>query len=136
MILEFKKDHQDIIKVLMKIKTSDLTSKESLNSLIEIKDMLIKHLEKEDKHLYPLLLQSSNINVFETAREFQDEMEMVLPSVVDFFEKYTSKDTKRGLVASEAKEEEFKKDLDLFIKTLFARIGKEEKFLYPLYNDA
>ena len=97
-------------------------------ALLGVKDLLLSHLDKEDTRLYPMLLQSTTGNTRLIAQTYIDDMQATSQMVFDFFEKYSHDD----IANIQELDTSFVVDITNVIKKLRLRIGREEKFLYPL----
>ena len=128
MIKAFQKEHKQVFDALKLIQQAGIRSKQSRQTLLSIKDLLVHHLAKEDKTLYPLLLASNDQTTRYTAREYIKDMQVTSRVVLAFFDKYSSD----NLTASQSLDADFITDIITLMKKLQLRIAREEKFLYPL----
>ena len=128
MIKAFQKEHKQVFDALKLIQQAGIRSKQSRQTLLSIKDLLVHHLAKEDKTLYPLLLASNDQTTRATAREYIKDMQVTSRVVLAFFDKYSSD----NLTASQSLDADFITDIITLMKKLQLRIAREEKFLYPL----
>jgi len=71
LISTLKEEHKKIIKMLDEINPG---KNEGLNSLKALKEMLVVHLDKEDSLLYPGLVASSEEELKNLGKTFQDIM--------------------------------------------------------------
>lgn len=124
-----KMEHKILADTLLEIEALGAKRAEKgIKLLLKVKHMLTAHLRKEDYILYPKLQESDNPEASKMGLEFAHEMKKVSFEVLNFFLKYES------IKAIETKPDEYLDDLNLLIKDLKIRIGKEEKFLYPMYD--
>ena len=128
MIKAFQKEHKQVFDALKLIQQAGIRSKQSRETLRSIKNLLVNHLAKEDKTLYPLLLASNDQTTRATAREYIKDMQVTSRVVLAFFDKYSSD----NLTASQSLDADFITDIITLMKKLQLRIAREEKFLYPL----
>ncbi len=126
LIEELKKDHSEIVDLLKEVKELGILSKEGQAKLLSAKAHLLKHLNKEDEQLYPVLRKKAEKN--EQLKDALDlcviDMENVSSIVQEFFDKYS-----RGVSGKEL-QEEFEK---LFV-ALDKRVRNEEAILYDEYE--
>jgi hemerythrin superfamily protein len=126
LIEELKKDHTEIVDLLKEVKELGILSKEGQTKLLSAKAHLLKHLNKEDEQLYPVLRKKAEKN--EQLKDALDlcviDMENVSSIVQEFFDKYS-----RGVSGKEL-QEEFEK---LFV-ALDKRVRNEEAILYDEYE--
>ena len=98
----------------------------SIEKLNRITGILFSHLEKEDKVLYPALL--NNTETRELAQKYSYDMERLSCIAIDFFNRYCL--NKEGLKIFI---EDFMNGYSLFSGLLKVRIKREETELYPSY---
>jgi hemerythrin-like domain-containing protein len=132
LIQQLKQEHVEIMHSFESIKEGVSKGKSGDNDLInelgELKDILVAHLDLEDKMLYPMLIKSGG-EAKELGEKFSDEMKKITKSALDFFEKYM-KETISNLLQSS----EFRKELEKIIKAVTKRVETEENILYPAYE--
>ncbi len=126
LIEELKKDHSEIVDLLKEVKELGILSKEGQAKLLSAKAHLLKHLNKEDEQLYPVLRKKAEKN-----KQLQDaldlcviDMENVSSVVQEFFDKYS-----RGV-----SEKELQKEFENLFVALGKRISNEEDILYDEYE--
>jgi iron-sulfur cluster repair protein YtfE (RIC family) len=126
LIEELKQDHIVIKEVVEKIGRVGIFSDEGQKTLLISKSELLKHLEREDKELYPVLYREaeSNETLKQTLNLFASEMDKISQAAMEFFEKYSHKDT--GL--------DFAKDFGRLTAMLTTRIRREENIIYREYD--
>lgn len=126
LIDELEKDHREIIKIFNDIVQVGISSVEGQKKLVEVKKILLSHLQKEDKYLYPELLKAGeNDQVLKSTLDtFAADMEDITKHALSFFDKYESGG--KGI--------EFAKDFGVLFSKLSIRIRREEAVLYELYK--
>jgi iron-sulfur cluster repair protein YtfE (RIC family) len=125
-IEELKREHAEIRDSLLQINNMDLFSAEARNRLMEVRELLVKHLQKEDQKMYPRLKEASSED-----EHFQDilnylegEIKLISQFVFIFFDKYSKKSSPAGI----------EREFNLISSTLIKRIEKEEEFFFPKYE--
>ena len=99
---------------------------DSIEKLNRTTEILFSHLEKEDKILYPALM--NNATTHETAKKYSYDMERLSSIAMDFYKRYCI--NKEGLKIFI---EDFTNGYSLFSGLLKVRIKREETELYPSY---
>ncbi len=132
LIKELKKEHKQILSLFNGL-TDYLAGKivhrlDVMINLRKLKATLIKHLEKEDKFLYPALKKAKDKKTRETAKKFSDRMLKISKTVLAFFDKYLHLKMYE-LGTNEAA----RKDLREIVTSVAKRVDVEEKVLFPLY---
>ena len=84
------------------------------------------HLSSEDKHMYPSLIESTNMELRKTAREFIDDMGHISGEFMAFKEKFNTK----SKIAADTRT--FAQETEKVFNILETRIRKEESSLYTL----
>jgi len=127
LVEELKQEHKVITDVLSKVNSLGIASPEGQKLLLDAKNGLLAHLNKEDRQLYPVLRREAEkeIELKNILDNFAKDMEGISKMALDFFEKY--KDGGSGF--------EFGKDFGRLFSSLSMRILKEEKILYAKYNE-
>jgi len=125
-IKELKKDHEQLLEILLEAQNMGLGTDAGRNKLMETKQLLVGHLEKEDRKLYPEMkkLAASNAYDMKVIDGFVNEMKGLTKDIVSFI----------GKVGGTDKSIEFAKELGKIISVVRMRIRKEEIQLYPLYE--
>ena len=113
-IEELKKEHRSIKNRLLKVKHLGVHTMEGRNALMETKQLLTMHLEKEDRELLKQLLGP-----------FHDEMKKISEFCSEFFAKYA---VGGGGI-------EFFRDFAELYRLLESRIQKEETILFAEYEE-
>jgi iron-sulfur cluster repair protein YtfE (RIC family) len=126
LIEELKKDHSEIVNLLKEVKELGILSKEGQAKLMSAKAHLLKHLNKEDEQLYPVLRKKAEHN--EQLKSALDlcviDMEDVSKVVQEFFDKYS-----RGVSGKE-----LQKEFENLFVALDKRVRNEEDILYDEYE--
>ena len=99
---------------------------DSIEKLNRTTEILFSHLEKEDKILYPALI--NNTETHQVAKKYSYDMERLSSIAMDFYKRYCI--NKEGLKIFI---EEFTSGYSLFSGLLKIRIKREETELYPSY---
>lgn len=123
---ELKRDHEEIVELLNKIKELGISSAEGKEMFLSAKKGLLAHLDKEDKSLYPHLkkMADNNQDLKRTLEIFAKDIKGVSKIALEFFTKYSQGGSSM----------EFAKDFGRLVGILNVRIRKEEKILYPEYD--
>ena len=126
LINNLEEEHKELIILLEKLKVVSSTDGR-IKLLNESKELLMKHLEKEDKYLYPPLFEKSKTDsaLKMTLSTFGAEMDKISEFIAEFYKKYGNK--------NEIHKESFNKDLSTFNVALKNRIMKEEIAIYKAY---
>ena len=126
LIEELKKDHSEIVAILKEVKELGILSKEGQAKLLSAKAHLLKHLNKEDEQLYPVLRKKAEENkLLQNALDLcVMDMENVSRVVQEFFDKYS-----RGVSGKE-----LQKEFENLFVALDKRVRNEEDILYDEYE--
>lgn len=91
LIDELKEEHKILLNMLNEVKRLKIISPEGLSKLNQSKETLLKHLQKEDNELYPVLKGKSQTNeaIQKVLTEFGDDMDAISSAALEFFEKYS-----------------------------------------------
>lgn len=133
LIKELKQEHREIISLLNNL-TSYMAGEimariEILLNLRNLKYVLTKHVEKENKYLYPQLVKAKDKKARETAKKYSKEMLEIGKQVFAFFGQYLH------LQISELEtNERFKEELKDIAVIVSRRIAAEERVLFPLFE--
>lgn len=128
-IKDLKSQHKSIISTISDIDNQDggasniLASTEKLSKITEL---LFNHLEKEDKQLYPILI--NNKETQDIGKKYFYDMERLSCMSIDFFKKYCTQNENKKIFA-----EDFINAYSLFKGLLKVRIKREELELYPAF---
>jgi len=119
------KDHEQILGLLEKINKLSGLTKEGRETLTQLRDCLLAHLEREDDLFYPGLRKAtrSDVELYKTMMKFENEMRVISLAAIEFFNKYLDK----GETA------DFAAQFEKFSKVLRERIKREEGILYAAY---
>ena len=125
-INSLREEHTVIKESLKKISSMDLSSKEARVRLADIRELFVKHLQKEDNELYPRLkeLSLSDEHLMSILQYMEDEIKLITQFVLIFFDKYSKKTNPVG----------FDREFSLICSTLIKRIEKEEEVFFPEYE--
>ena len=118
-----RKEHAALLDVLKAVETAGINTAAGRGKLFDAKNLLVAHLQKEDRELYPLL-DAAQGESQRTGRQFGAEMKKMSDGVLGFFAKYA--DGGSGL--------EFARDYGQLVGALRARIRNEELILYPAFE--
>ena len=127
LITELKKEHDIIFTVLNELKTQDLGSQESQGKFLDLKNVLIGHLKKEDEQFYPTLHEEakSDIGLKGMLAEYAKDIEEISTAALEFCENYSEGGT----------DTEFEEDFGTLYSSLTRRIAKEESILFEKYSE-
>mgnify|MGYP002640957229 CR=1 FL=1 len=132
LISQLKGEHVEIMRAFEivhdGIRDGSLGDGALINELRTLKDVLVAHLDLEDKMLYTALASSESGEAKELGKKFSGEMAEISKVAMAFFGKYMSEN-----VSDLEKSAEFRKELDGIIKAVAKRVDTEEKILYPAY---
>jgi len=137
LIEELKADHISLKQTLKKAADYHRPASERIRILVRAKAALMDHLEKENRELYPALRAAAetNVDLSQVVNVFAKDMEQLAPQALDFFDKYGDLETvAASFLTSVQNVIEFGAELERLIILLGLRIGREEKTLYPAYE--
>jgi len=133
LIPQLKEEHIEIMRGFESINEGvskgKMGDEELINELRDLKNILVAHLDLEDKMLYPALSKNDTNEAKELGEKFSEEMLGISKVALAFFEKYMSE-----TISDLLKSSEFRKELDDVIKAVTKRVNAEEKILYPTYE--
>jgi len=123
---DLKKDHQKLLGTLQEAQALGWGTCAGRIKLLECKELLVAHLNKENTRLYPEMRKCShdNASTEKTVGDFTSEMESLTKDVVAFI----ANADKMTLGMDYARE------LGKIISIVKRRISREETLLYPLYE--
>lgn len=124
-----KSEHMAIIDTVYEIDNQaggPSNLKNSIEKLNKITGLLFSHLEKEDKYLYPTLINNKEAHTI--GKKYFSDMERLSCIAVDFFKKYCVNREGRKILL-----DEFINSYSIFRGLLKVRIEREETELYPAY---
>jgi len=126
LIEELKKEHKMMLDILSELKTLGISSSTGHEKLLEVKNLLLAHITKEDEHYYPALRKAA-----ETSKAlkvmmdyFITDMKSVSEKAMHLFDKYSEG----------GDEAEFAGDFKLFCLMLKDRISAEEHTLFQKFD--
>lgn len=127
LIEEFKKEHSKIIAILKEVKKLGIHSEDGRSKLMSAKEHLLKHLNKENEQLYPVLRKAAehNKNLQNELDIFAIEPEYLSRVVLEFFDEYSEGAT----------DKDFQINFESLFAALNARIRNEEESLYQEYEE-
>ncbi|MBG3878645.1 hemerythrin domain-containing protein [Desulfovibrio oxamicus] len=133
-IRDLKDDHQRLLDTLEEARRLGLGTAEGRHCLFTCKELLTRHLRKEDTMLYPALRQAAGKgDLGNVADAFASEMQSISGSLLEFFARY---DAGAGAADAGAGGLDFARELGRIIIALKMRIQREESRLYPAYEKA
>lgn len=127
LIEELKQDHVALTQILGKLQQVGASTPEGMRLLLDSRDMLQRHLDKEDRQMYPALRERAQTDAAlrKTLETFGAEMEQITSFVGTFYKRYSN-----GVADMEM----FRKDIATFVVTLKGRIMREEIAIYKAYD--
>ncbi|MBO9482964.1 hemerythrin domain-containing protein [Salinisphaera sp. G21_0] len=127
LIRELKHEHLQISDLLVKARAEGVASEAGRELVLSAKKMLLAHLNKEDRYLYPPLREAAakDESLKSMLSDYALDMDKISVDVMAFFNLYESTDQTS---------ESFHSDCDNIIKALCKRIAKEETVLYKIYD--
>ncbi len=125
LIRELKADHVAIITVLAKVSEYGINTPEGKECLSSARDVLLAHLQKEDKRLYPPLrkIAVTDRQLRGTLRIMAKDTAEITAAAIQFFDKYS----KGGAGIA------FAKDYGTLVSRLRLRVRREENTLFAKY---
>lgn len=114
-----KQEHVAILNALKDARRLGLGTEEGRQKLTEAKELFRAHLHHEEEHIYAEV--RANPATSEIANRFHGDMQMLAPTLADFFKTHIE-DGAKGAGSS---------DLGTLLALLQARFSKEEYLLYP-----
>ncbi len=124
---ELKNEHKKILEVFTDLQKLGLTSNKSEQLLFKSKELILKHLEKEDRELYPFLFEKAknDAKLKRTLNIYAKEMDKITLFVNEFYQKYEESNKLRS---------NFTDNLIKLTVILKDRIRREEIALYKAYD--
>lgn len=128
LVYQLKEEHKEILNRLDRVNVVGLLTNEGKILLLDLKELLVRHLKREDKDLYPLLYKASVVDeeLFKITQQFAGEMTEITAFAVNFFEKSVYNKNRFKLA----------KEYSMLYSALHVRINREEVILYDLYEQA
>jgi len=126
LIEELKNEHKIMLDILNEIKALGISSKNGQDKLVQAKDILLSHMNKEDTRYYPALRKAAenNKDLKVMLDYFVKDMEFVSKEAIHLFDKYSEGGS----------ESDFASDFKLLYMTLKDRIRTEEETLFLKFN--
>lgn len=126
LIDDLKEEHAVLVEEISQVKRMGISTSESRQKLLSIKETLIAHLKKEDQKLYPKLREvaAHDEGVKKILETFAKDMEQITQVAMEFFDRYSH----------ESDDIAFYKDIGRLFAALADRIRKEEGTLYRIYD--
>jgi len=126
-ISDLKKEHVEIKNSLDNIDQIGHFNKETRIEMVMVKNLLLKHLEKEDDQVYTSLKKASlnDEHLKNILQYFEDDAKLISEFVVIFFDKYASRN---------ASVDGFRREFNLIYSMIMKRIEQEEEILFPEYE--
>lgn len=123
MIKALKIEHSVIIYNLEEVKRLGVHSRKGQDVLFSTQINMLRHLEKEDKELYPVLKDAvkSERNMNNTLNLFDENIGAVSNTVIHFFEDYSRKAENQLAMGKE-----------WLIEALTWRIQREESLIFAM----
>jgi len=118
-----KDEHAALLKHFESLDRMDSASSQFRETFLITKALLLEHLKKEDKYLYPEL--EKKIGGSEVAKIYIKEMAQVTKEAKQVFEQFDKGDL--GM--------QFSKNLGSFVGSLKQRIIKEESTLFKKFDE-
>jgi len=134
---ELKSGHVALKLALKDAADSRRSPSERVGILHRAKEALLSHLEKENTDLYPPLRAAAehDSNLRAMLEVFGKDMELLAPQAVEFFSKYEDEEMVASRFGSDVQYAiEFGRNLERLVILLGLRIGREERALYPAYD--
>ena len=124
-----KQEHRELLEQIKKIKREGINSNQAKENICEFKNLLVKHLRREDHDLYPFLneVAKTNVNIEIMLRAYANEINKIEEESLIFFNKFEN---------NKFTPEELKKNFDKMVAKLEIRIVSEEKKLFPKYSNS
>ncbi|WP_257291959.1 hemerythrin domain-containing protein [Endozoicomonas sp. ONNA1] len=127
LIEEFKNEHLQISDLLLQAREVGIGNQQGQDLILSAKKMLLAHLNKEDKYLYPVLREAAenDESLKSTLTDYALDMDKISAEVMIFFSLYENNDNTI---------ENFQQDCNNILRALSKRITKEEAVLYKTYD--
>lgn len=122
--------HKNIYEVIAEIQgylgDVENNAAQLAKSISRLAGMLKIHLGNEDRFLYPVMKESTDVTLQKKASDFQDEMGGLSEEFMSFKDNYNT----QLKIAKDI--ESAKKDIDKMCKSIIERMKREDNDLYPL----
>ncbi|MBS3087066.1 hemerythrin domain-containing protein [Candidatus Pacearchaeota archaeon] len=133
LILRLKQEHIEIERMFNNIQEyfSDqlIEADDLVRDLRMLKDILVAHLDLENKMLYPFFSKCDDASVKKLGSLFSEEMLAIFGVSMDFFERHKNESVKYLF-----ENFKFKNELSLIAQVVIKRINLEEGVLFPVYE--
>jgi hemerythrin-like domain-containing protein len=134
LITQLREEHVEITRLLDAMaeiceKDNETEGKAFIEDMVELKKVLVAHLDLEDKLVYPKLISSQDSEIKKLGKNFSNEMLGITKVALKYFEDYSEKECKK--LKNDPK---FKKDTQLINKAVRKRVELEESILYPAFE--
>ena len=118
---QLEKEHAVILSLLEEARQAGITTADGFGKLRKAKSVILNHLEKEEREIYPRLREEAHM-----ASEFKDEMSTLSKTFLDFYARCESGAAPAELAAEAGR----------VVGALKMRIVREERVLYPSWKRA
>jgi hypothetical protein len=117
-----KEEHSEMFKIMKQAKDLCVTTKDGQGLLMNSKELMLLHIDKEDVEFYPALRKAveNNERLRNLLVQFDEEMMEVFEVAYDFFERY----------AEGCSEMDFIHDFGILFIMPKERMAKEENVLF------
>ncbi|MGO4326102.1 hemerythrin domain-containing protein [Cupriavidus sp. 2TAF22] len=115
-------EHQRIFAMLDELHALGIGSDAGKKKLVELRQLVVAHLAREDRRLYPPMHRHAQTQPI--AQEYEAEMHVISREVLAFFDSYRQGGDKL----------EFARALGRTVSRLRARMTREEIRLYPAFR--
>ena len=131
LISQLKEEHQRILFTLKVIQKDLKTVEEGiiLDSLANLRTVLVEHLKLEDNLLYPFFEKSKIPELKQLGKSFSGEMKKIGEIIFKFFDDYEGK-----MVSDLREDKKFMKILVDIKEAVIKRVTIEENILFPAYS--
>ena len=123
LVQTLENEHKTIVSLLNEVSKVGVASPTGRDKLFKAKTLIINHLQKEERDLYPKLMADPKFAAL--AMTFSKEMAELSKTVIAFFDKYDDNNC----------DIEFARDVGRIAGALKLRITKEETQLYTAFNE-
>jgi hemerythrin-like domain-containing protein len=126
LVKTLKDEHTNIHKILVKVGELGIDNDDGHKALMAAKAGILAHLEREDKYLYPTLLNAAEDDSFlrDILDIFYENIESVAKAALGFFDKYEAG----------TRSDSFAVDFSELVCVLTQRIKKEESVIYKIFD--
>jgi len=124
LIQELELEHRKITNLLLMLKRGKMTMLEKLEILLRAKSLILNHLQKEEKSIYPSIIKKGT-KQFSIASEFAKDISQLSVGILEFFDNFEN--------MIQEKNADYPKGFGSLLVLLTTRIRREESILYPEY---